>query len=252
MRYNAPDRRPSPIAGTWYPGDPETLIAMMEDYLSAAEPLPDTTNVVGLLAPHAGYRYSGSTAAKAFAQVRGRSVDTVVILGPLHRPMPNVAGAVVTSAHTAYETPLGLVEVDHDLLNALNGAVRLGTVRNDPEHSIEIELPFLQYVLEPGFKFVPLMLVNQSRTRDLSNALVKVFKGRSVLLVASSDLSHFNPQPVAHTLDHTMLAAVEAMDAGQVIDVQRKNLGYACGYGAIATVIDTVKGLYAEPGVMLI
>src|SRR5262249_19740436 len=143
--------------------------------------------------------------ASAFAQVRDRAFDQVIILGPLHRAISGVGRGPLTSAHAAYETPLGTVPVDRDLLDSLNAALpepeRLVGVRNDPEHSIEIEVPFLQRVLRPGFGILPIMLVDQSARQvdSLSKALIAVLGKvhQRTLLVASSDLSHFYPQNIA-------------------------------------------------------
>ena len=151
--------RTSPLAGRWYPAQADSLSAMMDEFLEVVPPQTVDGKLLGLLAPHAGYRYSGPVAAYAFALVKGMSFDTVVVIGPMHQVMP---GAVLTTAHSAYETPLGTVPVDREVIEALGQRVHLTAVRNDPEHSVEIELPFLQHVLEPGFTFVPLMLRDQS------------------------------------------------------------------------------------------
>src|SRR5579859_4670170 len=104
--------RPSPLAGKWYPADAESLGAMLDRFLGAvtAPPVqPIEGQIMGLLAPHAGLRYSGPVASHAYAAVKGKTFNTVVVIGPMHHPL---RGAVLTSAHTAYETPLGLVPVD--------------------------------------------------------------------------------------------------------------------------------------------
>jgi AmmeMemoRadiSam system protein B len=245
MVQSIDDVRPSPLAGKWYPGRAETLIAMMDEFLKAVKPQPVNGKLLGLLAPHAGYRYSGPVAAHAFALIQDMAFDTVVVIGPMHHPLP---GSVLSTAHSAYETPLGNVPVDRDVLDAIGKRVRLTAVRNDPEHSVEIELPFLQHVLKPGFSLVPFMLRDQSgpQTEALGEALAETLPGRQVLLVASSDLSHFYPQEIANELDSTMLACVEAMDARRVVDVNERQTAFACGYGAIATVINVVRAWNAD------
>ncbi len=239
------DVRPSPLAGRWYPGRSDALIATMDEFLKAVPPQSVEGEILGLLAPHAGYRYSGPVAAHAFAQVKDREFDTVVVIGPMHHPLP---GAVLTTGHGAYETPLGTVPVDTEAVEAIGKTVRLTVVRNDPEHSVEIELPFLQHVLKPGFSLVPFMLRDQSlpQVQALGAALADVLQGRKVLMVASSDLSHYYPQEVANQLDSTMLACVESMDAPCVVDANESRIAFACGYGAIATVIETVRAWNAN------
>jgi AmmeMemoRadiSam system protein B len=240
MVHGAIDVRPSPLAGKWYPANATALTAMLDQFLGKAElRLPDN-RIAGLLAPHAGMRYSGPVAAHAFAQVRERQVDTVVIVGPLHHP---ISGAVLTSAHTHYETPLGLVPVDRAALEAIGRLVPLTTLRSDPEHSVEIELPFLQHLLKPGFSLVPLMLHDQSEARAeaLGAALAETLKDRRTLIVASSDLSHFYPQDIAHQLDKTMLDCVATMDAPGVIELNERGRAFACGHGAIATTLHAIR-----------
>jgi AmmeMemoRadiSam system protein B len=245
MVQSIADVRPSPLAGKWYPGRAETLIAMMDEFLKAVKPQPINGKLLGLLVPHAGYRYSGPVAAHAFALIKDMAFDTVVVIGPMHHPLP---GSVLSTAHSAYETPLGAVPVDRGALDAVGKRVRLTAVRNDPEHSVEIQLPFLQHVLKPGFSFVPLMLRDQSgpQTEALGEALAETLRGRNVLLVASSDLSHFYPQEIANELDATMLACVEALDARRVVEVNERQTAFACGYGAIATVINVVRAWDAD------
>jgi AmmeMemoRadiSam system protein B len=240
MVHSVTDVRPSPLAGRWYPAQAESLREMVERFLAAAP----TTNlesgkVVGLLAPHAGLRFSGPVGAHAFALIRNLSFDTVVVIGPMHHPIP---GEVHTTAHLAYETPLGTIPVDQETLTTIGKTIPLTPLRNDPEHSVEIELPFLQHVLTPGFMLVPLMLREQSAMQSemLGSALADALADRKVLFVASSDLSHFYPQKVANELDSTMLSAIEAMDAKRVVNLNERGLAFACGYGAIATVIHAV------------
>jgi MEMO1 family protein len=245
MVQGVADVRPSPLAGKWYPGHADALVAMMDDFLAAAKPPAVEGEIVGLLAPHAGYRYSGPIAAHAYKLIKDKMFDTAVVIGPMHHAL---AGAVLTTGHAAYETPLGTVPVDHDALQAIGQKVRLTTVRNDPEHSVEIELPFLQRVLGAPFKFVPLMLRDQSRQQAeaLGEAIAETLQERRALLVASSDLSHFYSQEIANKLDSTMLACVEAMDPVMVVDYNERQVAFACGSGAIAAVLHTVRAWHAN------
>src|SRR5262245_32415123 len=143
MVRSATDPRPSPLAGKWYPGSAEALTSMLDRFLRAVR-LPATNpRPMGLLAPHAGLKYSGPVAAHSYSLVRDMAFDTVVVIGPMHHP---IDGSVLTSAHTHYETPLGCVEIDRAALTNLARAVPLTALRNDPEHSVEIELPFLQHM----------------------------------------------------------------------------------------------------------
>jgi AmmeMemoRadiSam system protein B len=234
------DIRPSPLAGKWYPANPDALKTMLDTFLQAALPRQIDGTIHGLLAPHAGLQYSGPVAARAFALVKGLAFDTVVVIGPMHHLMP---GHILTTAHTAYETPLGTVPVDQAALAAIGKTLHLDAIRNDPEHSVEIELPFLQHVLAPGFSLIPLMLRDQSveQAQALGAALARVLQDRPVLLVASSDLSHFYKQDIAHRLDTKMLDCVAAMDAERIVEYNEHGKAFACGYGAIATVLNVLR-----------
>ncbi len=110
--------RPSPIAGTWYPGTPEALARSVDAQLHRAGAQRPEGDVVALVVPHAGHRYSGDVAAQAFHLVDGAAVETVVIVSPMHHAYP---GRILTTSHPAYETPLGLVEVDAELVSAIDG-----------------------------------------------------------------------------------------------------------------------------------
>ncbi len=232
--------RRSPLAGQWYPADAKSLGAMVDRYLDSVEVRQLDGHIVGLMAPHAGLRFSGPVAAHAYAQVKGKTFDTVVVIGPMHYPLH---GALLTSAHSAYQTPLGLVDVDRESIEVLGRHVQLTFTQDDPEHSVEIELPFLQRVLQPGFKFIPLMLRHQSEEQALTlgAALAETLRGRKVLFIASSDLSHFQVQAVANELDRRMLDCVISLDAHQVVAANEMGTAVACGYGAIASVIQAVR-----------
>ncbi|MHB1481932.1 MAG: AmmeMemoRadiSam system protein B, partial [Bellilinea sp.] len=111
------DVRPSPIAGRWYNGDPDQLARQIDHYLFEAVIPPLSGKVLGVIAPHAGHRYSGKTAAHAFKAVEGQSFDLVVVASPLHGYHP---APLLTSAHQRYATPLGEVKVDHVVIDQLN------------------------------------------------------------------------------------------------------------------------------------
>lgn len=246
------DVRPSPLAGTWYPRQPEALRATLDRLLDRAQPEPVPGTIHGLLAPHAGYHFSGPVAAYSFKLLTGLAFDTVVVIGPMHHPL---SGAVQTTDHTAYETPLGTVPVNTEALAVIDRLVPLTTKRNDPEHSVEIELPFLQHVLQPGFSLIPLMMRDQSiaRARALGQAIAQTLAGQKgkVLLVASSDLSHFYRQEIAHQLDGTMLEAIRSMDAERVITCDQTGIGFACGHGAIGAVLTVACAWNADSASIL-
>lgn len=242
--------RPSPIAGTWYNGDPGQLRQQIDQYLAAARLPALEGEVVAVIAPHAGHRYSGQTAAYAFASVMGQSRDLVAVLSPMHAAYP---ANLLTTAHRAYATPLGPVWVDQEALSQLNDILAkdglpLTPVANDKEHSLEIELPFLQRALSNDFKLLPLMMRSQSPliARRVGHALAETLRGRNYLLVASSDLSHFYPQELAETLDQEMLRRMTEFDPESLFNAERTGKGFACGVAAVATVLWAARELGAD------
>ena len=242
-----PEVRPSPIAGKWYSADPEALSQQVDGYLQAAR-LPDLPGaVVALIAPHAGHRYSGGTAGYAFAAVAGQPRDLVVVVSPMHESHP---AALLTTAHRAYATPLGQVPVDEEALRRLEVALmtdRLALTRlaNDREHSLEIELPFLQRALPGDFQLLPLMIRSQSPlvARRLGNALAQTISHRRFLLVASTDLSHFYPEEQARELDLEMLRRIRAFSPDDLFAAERTGKGFACGVAAVAAVLWAARAL---------
>ena len=242
------DLRPSPIAGQWYAGHAPVLAQSVDSYLEAATAAAPPGEIVGVIAPHAGHKYSGAVAAYAFQAVRAAPVKTVAILCPSHF---HDDGPLLTSAHAAYATPLGAVEVDREAVARLRaelaaalrlpGDLALAAVRHDHEHAIEIELPFLQRVLPEGFTLIPVMLRDQSPrvARALGLALANVLRaaGRRALVVGSSDLSHFYPQALADRLDAEMLKQIDAFDPEGVLAAEAEGRGFACGHGAIAATL---------------
>lgn len=240
--------RPSPITGSWYPGDPAALRAAVYGYIDSARIPPLEGDVIGLVSPHAGYIYSGPTAGYAYRAVKGMAFDLVVVLSPLHayRPEP-----FLTSAHEMYETPLGNIEIDQSRLSTLQSelknstGIEVTTIAYDREHSLEIQLPFLQCALAKPFKLLPIM-VRESRLQALkafAQALARTLKGSNALLVASTDLSHFFTEDEANTLDSFMLEKIKEFSPEGVLKAEKDGTGSACGNGAVAAVLWVAREL---------
>ncbi len=240
--------RPSPIAGTWYEANPKRLASQVDACLQKAI-LPDLPGQpVAIIAPHAGHRYSGPVAGYAFAAVRLLEPAVIAIISPMHH---GYAAPLLTTAHAAYGTPLGTIPVERNLLHQLdqNLIQRLGfgltPVANDPEHSLEIELPFLQRAVKTTFSLLPVMLRSQTiRTaRALGEALAETLARENALLVASTDLSHFHDEKTANRMDAAMLKAVASFDPEQLYELEKQGKGEACGLGAIAAVLWAARAL---------
>jgi AmmeMemoRadiSam system protein B len=245
------DVRPSPIAGKWYEGDPKVLARLVDEYLDEAQ-LPELEGeVIAVIAPHAGHIYSGPVAGYAFAALRGRTPDLVAVVSPMHHPYLE---PLLTTAHEAYSTPLGKIPVDKDALHELdvilNSELGLGlaAVQRDPEHSLEIELPFLQRALTSQWKLLPVMdRAREPRvSQKLGKALAQVLRDKNFVLVASTDLSHFYNQQTALTYDRAMLNEIESFNPDGAFDLERSGKGFACGLGAVAAVLWAARDLGAD------
>ncbi len=248
---SAPNLRPSPIAGTWYEGRPEALKREIDSYLDKAK-LPELPGeVIAVIAPHAGHRYSGAVAGYAFATLRSRTPELVAVISPMHHPYPQ---PLITSSHDAYSTPLGTIPIDKSGIEELDAALQvdlglgLSAIPRDPEHSLEIELPFLQRALASDFKLLPVMVRAQDPliSQGLGKALASVLRDKKYALVASTDLSHFYDQETANKLDREMLRQIEAFSPEGVFEAEHTGKGFACGHAAVAAVLWASKELGAD------
>jgi AmmeMemoRadiSam system protein B len=221
--------RPSAVAGLFYPGDARRLRADIAGFF--AKVTPADTVPKALIAPHAGYIYSGQVAATAFASVED-SKRRVVLIGPAH--YVRVRGIAISTAD-AFETPLGRVPVDHDALAAIKDLpfVAKNDAAHAPEHALEVELPFLQTTLV-DFAVVPL-LVGDATPQQVGEVLGRLWGGPETLVVISSDLSHYLDYESARRRDAATAAAIERGDWNSL------GPNDACGYLPIA-------GLLAQAG----
>ena len=241
------DLRPSPIAGTWYEGHPKSLARSVDEYLNNAKLPTLNGEVVGVIAPHAGHIYSGPVAGYAFAALRGLSPKLVAVISPFH----NLARyPLITTAHDAYATPLGSIEVDKSALAELSSQldIPITPVFADKEHSLEIELPFLQRALTGDFKLLPIMVRAQEVdvAQKLGLALAQVLKDKNAVLVASTDLSHFYDQATANMLDAEMLRRIGAFDPEAIFEAEQTGKAFACGHAAVAAVLWAARELGAN------
>jgi hypothetical protein len=246
-------RRPA-VAGSWYPDDPAILGRQVDRSLAAVPAAvgPDDT-VVGLLAPHAGIVYSGAVAAAAYAAVRGRAFDLVVLVGPSH--YVGFDGVAVWPGG-AFETPLGRIPVPEEEVARLVAASPVIVPRTDAharEHSLEMHLPFLQRAL-PGTPLVPLVMGEQTRETilALAEALAAVYRGRRVLVAASTDLSHFFDAATAARLDGRVARLVARLDdEGLLAELERYPMSergrfVMCGGGPAVSVMRAARLLGSD------
>jgi AmmeMemoRadiSam system protein B len=244
------------LAGTWYPGPPKELAAQVDGFLNAAAPPNISGRLIALVAPHAGYRYSGPTAGYAFRCLQGEEFPLVAVLSPYHSFNQN---DILTSGHRSYRTPLGDVTIDRDAIDEFDRILEQGSgstavsITHDTEHAIEIELPFLQRALAGKFDLLPLMLPGGGLDTALAvgTALAGALKGRIALLVASTDLSHYRSEAQARKMDECMIEAILTLSPQALLDVQSEGEGYACGAVPLAAVVASSLALGADSASLL-
>jgi AmmeMemoRadiSam system protein B len=249
--------RRAAVAGRWYPAAPAALTSAVDGYLARAAASQRLTNLVALIAPHAGLMYSGPVAAFAYQQLRDRPVDLAVLVGPSHFVAFN--GVSIYSSG-GFETPLGTASIDEACARELKAATQI--VREVPdahlrEHSLEMQLPFLRRVA-PAARIVPLVMGAQTAgtSEQLATALTQVLRlrgarGERVVLVASTDLSHYHDAATAAELDGIVIDHVARFDEDGLQKALDRRPDHACGGGPAVAVMRAARQLGAQDGVVL-
>ncbi|MFH1032940.1 MAG: AmmeMemoRadiSam system protein B [Pseudomonadota bacterium] len=248
-----PQSRPDGLAGLWYPADPQELSGSLQAFLTLGRGPRPAGRVLALVVPHAGHRYSGAGAGAAYALAQSLDPppETVILVGPSHH-FPLDRPSIWPSG--AFQTPLGDIPVDQPLAAELSA--RLGAVflrqAEIKEHSLEVQMPFLRLAL-PRASLVTVLTggPDLARARELGQALAEVARGRRVLLVASTDLSHFHPQARAQELDAQVVRRVEALDGPGLLSDEAGGRAEACGAQGLAAVLMAAKELGASRGQVL-
>ena len=233
------------VSGMFYPDNPTKLQNDIESYLRNTI-VPDLEeDVVGMISPHAGYMYSGQVAAYGYRTIEKKQYDTVILIGPSHRAYFN--GVALWDRGT-FETPLGAVNIDEEIAREIidiNGIVKPNTDTHRGEHSLEVQLPFLQSVLD-GFKIIPLIMGIQtsSACQELVQSISHVFLAskKKFLIVGSTDLSHYYPYADAKKLDGVIVGHLGAFNITGIIEDIETGKTEACGAGpVIATMMLSEK-----------
>ena len=202
----------------------------------------------GIVVPHAGYVYSGGVAAEVYASIEG--AQTFVLLGPNHYG----AGSAVAVSAESWSTPLGTVEPDLELIKRLDGIIDRDEAAHRQEHSIEVQIPFLQYFFK-GFQIVPIALGMQDydTVKEVAAELIRALDGyeRSTVVVASSDFTHYEDVDVAKQKDATLIGDVERLDVPALYDDVYRLNATCCGYGPIAATIMTCVARGAKRGELI-
>lgn len=250
------DIRPSPIAGKWYSGNRKILAAEIDSLIRQTNLPVIQEKPIGLIVPHAGHVYSGAVAAAGYSAVKAEKPEVVILLSPSHRFAMH---PLLVSGHDAYATPLGNLMIDRqgvDLISAhleRQNSLAILPVQRDQEHAIEIQIPFLQRIYTHAYRFIPIMIANQSLSiiECLARVIADLFKEVPTLLIASTDLSHFFPEEEANRLDQNMLNAMMTFSTKDMYLLEQTGEGSACGVGAAAAVLEVCKNWGANHSQML-
>lgn len=245
MRYPA-------VAGQFYEGKEASLRKQIENcFLHGLGPgeIPRLSTgertIKGAVVPHAGYMFSGPVAAHVCsALAKDGFPETFIIIGPKHTGL----GSPVAITMEEFITPLGNVAIDLELAKKLHtGVIDNDLIAHRGEHSIEVQLPFLQY-LKPDIKFVPLCIGQQTYkiAKEIGGIISKAIKGKDVVVLASTDFSHYVPRDVAKKKDMKALEAIIKLDAKGLYKVVDKFNISMCGFGAVMSMIEAVNGSSAK------
>lgn len=243
------------VAGAFYPSRQNELSEMVDNFLQNANPHETRGMITALIVPHAGYVYSGEVAAFGYKKLIGEDIDTVIIVGNSHSEQ--FFGASIYP-EGFWETPLGKVRVDSFLakkIMEMDSRIRFRESAHLEEHSLEVQIPFLQKALK-NFAIVPIILGNSSKDDYLflAEAIYKSIQGKNVLLIASSDLSHYPSYEDAETADKKTIDAIASGDCARfektINDLEVEGienaLTFACGSDAIKTIMQVAKKLGAD------
>jgi AmmeMemoRadiSam system protein B len=229
--------RSAHVAGYFYPDDPKQLRSEINVFMEDSKPVNDIKNIFGIVSPHAGYVYSGKTAAFVYNLIKGKNYNRVVIISPSHGEyFPGIS----VFEGDAYETPLGVLEIDKEFSERLVGDSKFifkGIEGHQKEHALEVQLPFLQSVLD-NFKIVPVVMGDQGKmfVDKLAARLAEIVDDET-LIVASSDMSHFHSKSEADKLDSIVEKRINNFDYENLQNDLDTHKTEACGGGPIVAMM---------------
>jgi len=232
------------VSGLFYPGSVHELEKNIQSYLSSVSIPDDVVNahINAIIVPHAGYVYSGQTAAYAYNAVMNKSYDAIIVVGPSHK---KYFKGISLYPGDAYRTPLGDVKIDKELRDDMideNNRIVLSDEGHIEEHSIEVQLPFLQLIFG-DFQFVPVVMGDQTRStvEKLSRKIDEICHRKNALLIASTDLSHYYPYESAVNIDSGVIDAVSRYDHDGLMTRLEQRHVEACGGGPMVAVMEASK-----------
>ena len=249
----AQDRQPA-VAGAFYPANKSELLSTVKQLFANAAPPQSRGPIAAIIVPHAGYVYSGEVAASGFNQLDPtQEFENIFLVGSSHQ-IAFEGASIYTGGN--FITPLGSVPVNTELGKKLIKESKVFSDRSDAhlrEHSLEVQLPFLQYLFGSEFRIVPICFLMQdlNSSMEVGHAVAKVLAGKKAVVIASSDMTHYEPHKVAERKDRLALQSVEEMDEAKFYSTIEEHRISACGYGPIVALITAAKDLGAKEAKLL-
>lgn len=246
------------VAGMFYPDGKKELKKLIRDcFLHNFGPgkIPPSNikkKIFGVICPHAGYAYSGPVACYSFYEISSDLPELFIIIGPNHW---GVGSNVATMIDSKWQTPLGEVEVDSKIaeeISKITDVIEIDNFSHSREHSLEVQIPMLQEITE-NFKIVPIALINQSKdiAIKVGSAVAKIAKKNKVMIIGSSDFTHYESNDFAHEQDAALIEPILKLDVDRFYDILHERDISACGYGAIASTMIACKEIGATKGELL-
>ena len=245
-------RKPA-VAGSFYRAGRDQISSMIQKYIDNAKDVAQNARIYGMISPHAGYVFSGIVAAQGYKQIIGRSYDAVIVISPSHAEYFNFSSIMENGS---YQTPLGKVSIDRELAKKIAAGkktIKLSSKGHfqshlpQQEHSLEVQLPFLQKTLGK-FNLVAIVMGDQNfeACKELSEAIFAASKDKKVLLIASSDLSHQHSYQEAKNIDESCVSIIENYDYDKLFQQLQTRRVEACGGAPIVTMLMATKKMGAD------
>ena len=250
------------VAGFFYEGDPDALKRRIEwcfKHKLGPGSIPSVgekgeRKIIGLVSPHAGYMYSGPVAAHSYGELaKDGKPDVVIILGPNHTGMGSGVSIVDSGS---WRTPLGSIEINSEIARKIvknSEVIAVDDLAHEQEHSIEVQLPFLQYIYGNEFTFVPICMMLQMKDIcvDVGNAIAKAIRDVNAVIIASTDFTHYEPYDKAYDKDGKVLKAIESLDPELMLKLVDSIPVSMCGPGPVAAMLYAVRQLGAAKATIL-
>ena len=247
------------VAGSFYPDDSDELNQMIQNCFThkfgpnSNPPKKSIEQIFGVICPHAGYMYSGPIASHSYYEISSQEFDLAIIIGPNHWA---IGSKIATMSNAKWQTPLGISEVDNESSDELVGIaenIDQDYFSHSKDHSLEVQIPFLQEIFPSGLKILPIIMAKQDidAAMEIGNAISQIAKSKKTMIIGSSDFTHYEKNDFAHKQDMSLIEPILKMDVNGFYETLIEKKISACGYGAIAATMIACKNLGSKKGELL-